>query len=727
MLEKILRSIPRVGDSVVESHPSANKIFGENNLVDKAHNLTSDGLRAGGRAIHKSIKESSMHAGLKILSYIGLGGYKFLTNGINAVEDMAYGGVETTSRVSESALRGIGKLLDMPGKYFENKNPQKGLGKIHMHTANTWQDVRNFVDKYSALRIPKDIAVLATALAMSYTLATETPKVYSAVKEKIDEISFVEEDSNRDESKEIALYVSGAGKVIGEGDMLDIGISFKDTTIFENNDTLKAKYFLVNKKDSIPLVGSENFYDNLIPLGEEEFNAKEGVSKFFVYSTRFDENFDKGSERINPLVNSEDTVGSFEFLVEIWNGREKLTHKTWGENFSLNKKELEAEVDNFQIDFDKNLNPVSDHKLRRVDGVDDKKVFMYYQKLGSTYLKDEILTTADYIMPHYWDINTKNSVIIGRVSEESMKAYTYTAHEAGAKVIPMLSAFKKKYIKKVLENPQEFAEDIVDRVQSIGADGVTIDLESIKVGSEYSDQLVKFMRILKNEFNKEEINGREYEVAIAVSPRYNGSSEKAYKHHGFYDYGALDTIANVDFINIMGYDFNTTVCRPGLPENEFIKTLTYAIENISPEKIVYSGPMYGRAYDHKGKVVGIISEKNNDVYFNDLNFENGDESYIRNGEHYVKWVKDKKNGKEERHVYMQTPEVQKQRLELFDRFPEVNSFSFWRANNSSEETFDKIQDWKVTSTDGVTPFEWTSSHPDSLEVSYANFKKTIDK
>lgn len=726
MFEAPIQRIPKIGSKITDSHPSSNSLYANGNTLEDTINGSFKLFRQGSESIKNRISDNSHKKAYKLLEYAGLGLYNTLTIGVSAVAVVSYLGLEAASRLSETATRLTVKALDSPGYLIEKKKPNSYLGKLHNltsrlvsktssflnneHTFGTKK--HNFTIPKNYFKIPKDLAIVALSLALTYNVATTNySKLGTKINDKVDEITYnightVDETvidinnffnrvlpgkakSYRDEKYDLGIRVGGSKHTLVKGDVLDIDLSFNSLGDLSPKDTLLAEYFAISAKADIPEVGDWWFKKDMIPLGSREFIAGEGVSGFFTYNPDLDRTFDIDGSDINPFASSDADTTAFEFAVMIYKNGKKLTHKFWGENFKKGIREGDVKLDNLSFKFKKSIdNVIDDNEIIDVTGVDDKKVFIYLQKMGNKYLKDDILTTADYIIPHCWDVHSsKKNHISPRVSTKFMKSYVDLAHSKHTKVLPMFSAFKKSYIQNVLNDPLDFSKQIVYNVTSVGADGVTIDLESTKVGSERSEQLVKFMKILKDEFDKEEkLSGKNYEVGIAVSPRFAGSSTHGYSHHAFYNIGKLDTISGVDWIHIMAYDFNVRKKGPGLPDNKFGPIVDFAIKNVKNYyKLDLSFSLYGRVFNSRGKEIGPISERNNFSYLS----RPGAKTQMSNGELLIIT----KNPT--RYVYTQNPQVHRARLLKVDTYKgKIRAVGGWRGSHTTVQSLREYQAWK---------------------------------
>jgi len=731
MFEAPIRKIPKIGSKIIDYHTSSNSLFARGNGLENTINHSFKLFKTGHESMKSRILDNSHRKFWKMLEHAGLGIYDTLSMGVSAATVVSYLALEAASRLSETATRFTAKALDAPGSLIEKKNPNSYLGNFHNLTSKLVSKTSDFFNNSHTFRfkkyhftlgkdyfkIPKDLAIVALSLGLTYNvLTTNYSKLGKKISNKLDEVSYnientVDEnifsltnyfnrvlpdkaDSYRDESCDLGIRVGGSKHTLVKGDILDIDLSFNTFGDLSPTDTLVAKYFAISEKADIPKVGDWWFKKDMIPLGKREFIAGEGVSGFFTYNPDLDKTFNIDGSDINPFASNDADTTAFEFAVMVYKNGKKLTHKFWGENFKKRIREGAVKLDNLSFKFKKSIDDLVDNKdlidnkITDVIGVDDKKVFIYIQKLGSKYLRDDILTTADYVMPHYWDVHSfKKNHISRRVSTRFMKSYINLAHSKDTKVLPMFSAFKKSYIINILDDPLDFSKQIVSNVKKIGADGVTIDLESTKVGSARSEQLVQFMKILKGEFNKEEkLSGKNYEIAIAVSPRFYGSSTHGYSHHGFYNIGELDTISNVNWIHIMAYDFNVRKKGPGLPESKIDPIANFAIQNMKNDyKIVLCAPYYGIVFDGKGRRIGPINERNNFSYLS----RHGAKTQMSDGELLITT----KNPS--RYVYTQNPEVHRARLFKIDTYKgKIRAVGGWRGSYTTVRSLRQYQAWK---------------------------------
>lgn len=375
-----------------------------------------------------------------------------------------------------------------------------------------------------------------------------------------------------------------------------------------------------------------------------------------------------------------------------------------------------------------NTETTEQNKLPKISEL-ERKVFIYHQDLGSDEMLKEAMATADVWMPHMYEIEQQGifalkkipvyeklnkkkkkhqkpkitgykdvlykigekTVFINRASKKTMNNIVKTAATNGKYLMPMVSAFNKTSIDTVLNNPEEYSSKIAKAIKDINAQGVSIDLESIRLYADKSDELVNFMKILREKLPE----GR-YQIAIAVSPRFAGSAENGFIHHGFYNYKELSK--HVDFLHLMCYDFHKDKVGPVMPADMLSKIMDYALDNAPKEKIVPLFPLYGYVWKEnivkrgKGKnrktvkiinELGSISSNNNDAYFKQHKPIKKD---YNSGELYT-ITKDK------RIVYTQDKWVYQKRLQLLDTY-RIKNVGGWRQTHGSREIYNQLKNWK---------------------------------
>ena len=346
-----------------------------------------------------------------------------------------------------------------------------------------------------------------------------------------------------------------------------------------------------------------------------------------------------------------------------------------------------------------NTNPYT-NKLDNITSYDnipstEKKVFIYHQNLSSDEMMEEAMEVTDYWMPHFYEIKqekeviklkkgkkktTTKTVFKRRASEKKLENIMREAYKNTQNIMPMISAFDKNSVMNVLNNPNDYSKKIHQEIKNVGANGVSIDLESIDVGKDESKKLVRFMKTLRKEMPG-------YIITIAVSPRFEGSAEKGFKHHGFYDYKELAKY--VDYINIMFYDFHKDKEGPIAPAHLNDQVSKYALDNIPPEKIVMLYPLYGHVWEHTWKKnkeiitpIGPLGSNKVDTFTQgrDIIYK-----YYEDGELVIKT--------NDRTAYVQDGTTYYNRTKRMDKFG-LKNLGGWKQNHGTKDIYKQIKYWK---------------------------------
>ncbi len=467
---------------------------------------------------------------------------------------------------------------------------------------------------------------------------------------------------------------------IDDGEMMTIDVKATLAGNYKGKD-LTVRYFMLPSSEAqpnVPKTGAKNFYDDLVYLGERsdlhiDNVGKAVISGIFEYDAGIESAFIPDTAMINPLAGKDaEKVGTnFKFLVEVWNGDKKIDHKWFG-----NEKGNEY-VFAFESAKEKEDAPPLPPPIRVV-GDGSKNVFMYNQALGSGKMEEEALAVIDYWHPHTYEFVADNKTTLllkQRCSEKLEEKIIAKAHGRGVKVLPMVSAFTKPVVQRILDNPSTAADRIADAIKEERYDGVAVDLETISLGSESSAAYVEFMRRLR-----QELPAGQYEIAVAVSPRFEGSEKAGYRHHGFYDYQGLAKYA--DFIHIMAYDFHKgrRGASPVLPNDKIDDIIAYAQTRIENDQIVFLMPLYGYVWTKAGSAVGTISAQNNQRYI-----DAAKSTGYSNGELRIETA--------DRTAYLQDSKVFEDRLKLLESL-NVNNVGGWRQTHGTKGIYSEFGEWK---------------------------------
>ncbi|MBI5002746.1 hypothetical protein HZC31_05140 [Candidatus Woesearchaeota archaeon] len=466
---------------------------------------------------------------------------------------------------------------------------------------------------------------------------------------------------------------------INDGELMTIDVKATKAGNHVGKD-LTIRYFMLPSTEAqptVPKAGAKDFYDDLIYLGERnDFSIDQNgiavISGIFEYDAGIENAFVPDTAMINPLAGKDaQKIGDdFKFLVEVWDGKKKVDHKWFG-----SEKGSEY-VFTFEKEGEKTEEPQP--PIVRVSGDGKKHVFIYNQALGSGKMEEETLAVVDYWHPHTYEFVADNRSTLRlkqRCSEKLEEKIITKAHGRGVKVLPMVSAFTKSLVQRILDNPSTAADRIADAIKEEGYDGVAVDLETISLGSESSAAYVEFMRRLR-----QELPAGQYEIAVAVSPRFEGSEKAGYKHHGFYDYQGLAKYA--DFLHIMAYDFHKgrRGASPVLPNDKIDDIIAYAQARVANDQIVFLMPLYGYVWTKGGSAVGTISAQNNQRYI-----DAAKSTGYSNGELRIETA--------DRIAYLQDSKVFEDRLQLLDSL-NVNNVGGWRQTHGTKGIYNEFGEWK---------------------------------
>jgi len=230
-----------------------------------------------------------------------------------------------------------------------------------------------------------------------------------------------------------------------------------------------------------------------------------------------------------------------------------------------------------------------------------KKYSMSYVYFGTHSSQLEYIAlaqdTLSAVSPSYFDIEADGTIKINYISESYIKA----VKDMGLRVVPFLSNhWNRAAGVAALSNIDAVVETIVTAINQYNLDGINIDIENVthKERDKYTE-LVKKLRLALP-------TSKEVSVAVAANP-YSWTQG----WHGSYDYNALANYA--DHLFIMAYDEHYEGGAEGpVASIEFVeKSIQYALEYCSPEKIVLGIPFFGRIWSDTNNSVNGIGVSNN--------------------------------------------------------------------------------------------------------------------
>lgn len=188
----------------------------------------------------------------------------------------------------------------------------------------------------------------------------------------------------------------------------------------------------------------------------------------------------------------------------------------------------------------------------------------------------------DVVSPSYFDLREDGSLKLNYLSPFFIK----NMHDKGIKVVPFLSNHWNRTAGiNALKNIESLSTQIADYVEEYDLDGINVDIENVT--HEQKDQYTQFVKLLR-----EKIPGhKEISVAVAANPNNWQTG-----WHGSYDYAALSEYA--DHLLIMAYDEHYEGSSPGpVASISFVeRSIQYALEKTTSDKIVVGIPFYGRIW-----------------------------------------------------------------------------------------------------------------------------------
>lgn len=188
----------------------------------------------------------------------------------------------------------------------------------------------------------------------------------------------------------------------------------------------------------------------------------------------------------------------------------------------------------------------------------------------------------DTVSPSYFDIEEDGSLRLNYLSEYLIESM----HAQGIKVVPFLSNHWNRTAGiNALKNVESLSTQIADYVEEYNLDGVNVDIENVT--HEQREQYTELVRLLREKIPSH----KEVSVAVAANP-----NDWQTGWHGSYDYAALAAYA--DHLFIMAYDEHHEGGEAGpVASIDFVeRSIQYALEKTTPDKIVVGIPFYGRVW-----------------------------------------------------------------------------------------------------------------------------------
>lgn len=219
----------------------------------------------------------------------------------------------------------------------------------------------------------------------------------------------------------------------------------------------------------------------------------------------------------------------------------------------------------------------------QVDAYAYESVTYLYAGTTATYIKNVERTGSNLktVCPDYFEINSNGTL---RTASKADPLFVQSMHAKGIKVTPYLSNnWDRTLGRAAVANRETFVSDIAAKVISLECDGVNIDFQNLT--EEDRDTLTDFIRQLRAVLPKT----KTLSVCVSANPWGVTTGWPA-----SYDYSALGNLS--DQIFIMAYDEHYSGGTAGAVASfSFVeKSVKYALNYISPSKIVIGVPFYGR-------------------------------------------------------------------------------------------------------------------------------------
>ena len=188
----------------------------------------------------------------------------------------------------------------------------------------------------------------------------------------------------------------------------------------------------------------------------------------------------------------------------------------------------------------------------------------------------------DTVSPSYFDLREDGSLKLNYLSPYFIK----NMHDKGIKVVPFLSNHWNRTAGiHALRDVESLAAQLADYIEEYELDGINVDIENVT--HEQRDQYTELVRLLREKIPAD----KEVSVAVAANPNNWQTG-----WHGSYDYAALARYA--DHLVVMAYDEHFEGGEAGpVASMEFVeKSIQYALDRTTADKIVIAVPFYGRVW-----------------------------------------------------------------------------------------------------------------------------------
>jgi len=211
---------------------------------------------------------------------------------------------------------------------------------------------------------------------------------------------------------------------------------------------------------------------------------------------------------------------------------------------------------------------------------------------GTTTQYNKYMQNAEGVLnsvsPDYFEVGPDGGLVIPKMDAAFIRAM----HDKGVKVTPFITNhWDRPYGENAMANTEALTSQIAEAVYGNALDGVIVDIENLPAAQR--DPHTAFVRRLRDK-----LPDRILSVAVAANP-YRWTAG----WHGSYDYAGL--ARSCDYLIVMGYDESYYGGPAGpVASAEWVrKSIEYALQNTTPDKIVLGMPFYGR-YWKEGDAVG---------------------------------------------------------------------------------------------------------------------------
>jgi len=194
----------------------------------------------------------------------------------------------------------------------------------------------------------------------------------------------------------------------------------------------------------------------------------------------------------------------------------------------------------------------------------------------------------DSVSPDYFELYSDGSLN----SQKIDPVFVENMHSQNKQVIPFISNHWDRDLGVIaLDNTEQLTNQIAQAVNNYNLDGINVDIEN--VSHLHRDAYTNFVKRLRDKLPDKVVA-----VAVAANP-----NNWQIGWHGCYDYTALATYS--DYLMIMGYDesYSGGPAGPVASASFTEKSIQYALQYTTPDKLVLGMPFFGR-YWKAGDAVG---------------------------------------------------------------------------------------------------------------------------